>query len=159
MFIEITTGALKITCEIERLLRDAEERKQRDRSIEEKTHDTFLTLADRITSSMVSQGDEATHILNAVERLQGIIFHQVDKGSIIIQVCFTLIFSSLCSGVLCSSALCCGVLWCAVLWCAVLWCAALWWAEVGSGGLCSGVVLCNKPIYRIGFAKKLHYRF
>ena len=115
MFIEITTGALKITCEIERLLREAEERKQRDRSIEEKTHDTFLTLADRITSSMVSQGDEATHILNAVERLQGIIFHQVDKGSIIIQVCFTLIFSSLCSGVLCCGGLCCGALCCGVL--------------------------------------------
>ena len=130
MLIEITTGALKITCEIERLLRDAEERKQRDRSIEEKTHDTFLTLADRITSSMVSQGDEATHILNAVERLQGIIFHQVDKGSIIIQVCFTLIFSSLYSGVLwcvvvCRAALCCGGLCCGVLCCAVLYCGAL----------------------------------
>ena len=125
MFIEITTGALTITCEIERLLRDADERKQTDRSIEEKTHDTFLTLADRITSSMVSQGDEATHILNAVERLQGIIFHQVDKGSIIIQVCFTLIFSSLYSGVLCCGVPCCAVLWWAVLWCAVLWCAVL----------------------------------
>lgn len=50
------------------------------------TQKAFLSLADKITDSMVEQGEQAIEILNAVERLQGIVFHQVSKGSIILEV-------------------------------------------------------------------------
>lgn len=35
---------------------------------------------------MVEQGEEATDILNAMERLQGIVFGGVRRGSIILEV-------------------------------------------------------------------------
>ena len=50
------------------------------------TQKAFLVLADKITDSMVEKGEDVTAMLNAVERLRGIVFHKVSKGSIIIEV-------------------------------------------------------------------------
>ncbi|KAF6028334.1 hypothetical protein EB796_013359 [Bugula neritina] len=49
------------------------------------TQKAFLNLADKITDNMVDQGADATDILNAVERLQGIVFHRVYKGSVVFE--------------------------------------------------------------------------
>ena len=68
---------MPIRCQVERVSSS---------NTHDQTQQAFLSLADKITDSMVDQGEEATKILNAVERLQGIVFHNVYKGSIVLEV-------------------------------------------------------------------------
>lgn len=74
-------GHLPIKCQVEKVSMNEPSAQPSDQ-----TQQAFLNLADRITSSMVEQGDRATEILNAVERLHGIIFLRVYKGSVVIEV-------------------------------------------------------------------------
>ena len=74
-------GAMSVKCNVEKI-----RGVQQTDNVESQTQVTFLTIADRITTSMVDNGDNAKEILNAVERLQGIVFKRVRKGSIILEV-------------------------------------------------------------------------
>lgn len=74
----LTAGMLPIRCQVERVSSS---------STHDHTQQAFLSMADKITDSMVERGEEATEILNAMERLQGIVFQNVYKGSIVLEVC------------------------------------------------------------------------
>lgn len=76
----LNAGMLPIRCQVEKISSSG--------STHDQTQQAFLSLADKITDSMVEQGEEATKILNVMERLQGIVFHEVYKGSIILEVSF-----------------------------------------------------------------------
>ncbi|XP_067932908.1 uncharacterized protein [Watersipora subatra] len=73
------SGHLPIRCDIERMSSND------FNGTVEHSQKAFVDMATTITSCMVEQGEHHTQILNTVERLQGIIFHRVYQGSVILE--------------------------------------------------------------------------